>query len=198
MKRIILAAILLCLVSFFAKAQSGNKVMLSLGPEVNFPFNTGTNDLGDTRQHYNDGIGGTLKAEFPAFSTLHITVSAGYMHYISNEHYSLLDQTAYYPGYVPPTSAPKTPPFLYLPIKAGLQYYYSRYMYINAEAGEAFKLNSGSKNSFVYSGGLGGIFPINAKSGIDLVFKYERGYETIAYPVPISQIGIDVAYKRSF
>jgi len=71
-------------------------------------------------------------------------------------------------------------------------------MYINAEAGAAIKLNSASKNSFIYSGGLGGVIPFNAKSGLDIGVRYERGYEIVSYQYPMSQIGVRIAYKRSF
>ena len=71
-------------------------------------------------------------------------------------------------------------------------------MYLSAEAGEAIKLNFAAKNSFMYSGGLGGVIPFNEKSGFDLGVIYERGYEIWSYPFSISQIGIRVAYKRSF
>ncbi len=198
MKRIVLFAILICSISSFVKAQSGNKVTLSLGPEVNFPFNSTQTYYGKTRQYYKDGIGGVLKAELPVLSTLHVTISAGYMHYIANNYYLMYNQTAPYPNYAFSTTAPKQPSYLFLPIEAGLQYYYSKYLYISAEAGEAIKLNFATKNSFMYSSGIGGVIPFNEKSGLDLGVKYERGYEIWSYPFPISQIGVRVAYKRSF
>ena len=198
MKKIILSVILLCLINSFAKAQSGNKVSLSLGPEFNFPINSTETYYGKTRQYYKDGIGGVLKAELPVFSTLHITLSAGYMHYTANNYYLMYVQTAPYTDHAFSPSAPKQPSYLFLPVKAGLQYYYSKYMYLSAEAGEAIKLNFAAKNSFMYSGGLGGVIPFNEKSGFDLGVRYERGYEIWSYPFSISQIGIRVAYKRSF
>ena len=198
MKRILLSAILLCFTSSFAKAQSGNKVSLSLGPEFNFPFNTIQTYYGKTRQYYKDGVGGALKVELPVLTTLHVTVSAGYMHYTANNYYLMYIQTAPYPDYAFSATAPKQPPYLFLPVKAGLQYYYSKYLYFSAEAGEAIKLNFAAKNSFMYSGGLGGVIPFNGKSGLDLGLRYERGYEIWSYPFTISQLAVRVAYKYRF
>ena len=197
MKKITLSIILAVFIASFAQAQSGNKISLSLGPDLNFPFNTGRNDNGSTRNYYQNGIGGPLKAELPVSSFLHITVSVGYVHYFTNAHYLYIDPLAYVAGgsY---DNLPKPPPYPFMPIKAGLQYYYSKYMYINAEAGAAIKLNSASKNSFIYSGGLGGVIPFNAKSGLDIGVRYERGYEIVSYQYPMSQIGVRIAYKRSF
>lgn len=198
MKKIISSAILLCLISSFAHAQSGNKVSLSLGPEFNFPFNSTETYYGKTRQYYKDGIGGVLKAELPVLSALHLTVSAGYMHYAANNYYLMYNQMAPYTDYAFSATAPKQPTYLFLPVKAGLQYYYLKYMYLSAETGEAIKLNFATKNSFMYSGGLGGVIPFNEKSGLDLGLRYERGYEIWSYPFSISQIGVRAAYKRSF
>jgi len=195
MKKIILSISLLILIATSVQAQSGNNISLSLGPELNFPFNAGTNDYGSTRNYYQNGLGGTLKTELPVSSSVHITVSIGYIHYFTNQYYVIVP--AYYPGYVSNDDL-KAPPFLFMPVKTGLQYYYSKYMYLSAEAGEAFKLNSVSKNSFIYSGGLGGVIPFNAKSGLDIGVRYERGYKIMEYQYAMSQIGLRIAYKHSF
>ena len=198
MKKAILSAILLTFIISFAKAQSGNKTTWSLGPEVNFPFNTGVSDDGETRAYYQNGIGGALKVELPVSQALHITASAGYVHYFTNIHYLYLDPLTYVAGGSDDNNLPKPPPYLFLPIKAGLQYYYSKYMYLDAQTGAAIKLNSVSKTSLIYSGGLGGVIPFSPKSGLDIGVRYERGYEIAAYQHPMSQIGVRIAYKRSF
>jgi hypothetical protein len=198
MKKNILPVLALLLISALARAQSGNKVTLSLGPELGIPFNTNTYNYGHIRDYYKDGMGGSLRIELPVTTSLHFTASAGYISY-PNIRYLVLAQTAAAPaGYVyPADQLNNNTPFNFIPVKAGLRYYYSRYLYADAEAGAAIKSNSAVKTSFIYSGGLGGVIPFNAVSGLDLGFRYERGYQALVYPSPMSQFGIRLAYKHT-
>jgi hypothetical protein len=199
MRKNILPVLAFLLVSVFARAQSGNKITLSLGPELGIPFNTSTYNYGNIRgYYYKDGIGGSLKIELPVTKSLHVIASAGYISYPS-VHYFALTSTAEAPaGYVyPADQLISNTPYNFIPVKAGLQYYYSRYLYADAEAGAAFQSNSAAKTSFIYSGGLGGVIPFNAVSGLDIGFRYERGYQVYVYPSPMSQLGIRLAYKHT-
>jgi len=198
MKKNILPVLAFLLISVFTRAQSGNKITLSLGPELGIPFNTNTYNYGHIRDYYKDGIGASLKIELPVTTSLHFTASAGYIYY-PNVRYLVLDQTAASPGgYIyPGDQLINNTPYKFIPVKAGLQYYYSKYLYADAEAGAAIKSNSESKTSFIYSGGLGGVIPFNAASGLDIGFRYERGYQAYVYPSPMSQFGIRLAYKHT-
>ena len=198
MKRNILPVLAFLLISVIARAQSGDKITLSLGPELSIPFNTNSYNYGHIRDFYKDGFGGNLKLELPATPALHFTATAGYVSYAAVR-YLYLDATAAPPnGYVyPADQSINNKPYQFIPLKAGLQYYYSQYLYASAEAGAAIKANTVSKSSFIYSGGFGGVIPFNAVSGLDIGFRYERGYQIQIYPSPMSQFGIRVAYKHT-
>ncbi|MDB5141722.1 MAG: hypothetical protein JWQ66_435 [Mucilaginibacter sp.] len=198
MKKNILPVLAFLLISAFARAQSGDKITLSLGLELGIPFNTSTYNYGDIRGYYKDGIGGSLRIELPVTKSLHFTASAGYISY-PNVYYLALTATETAPaGYVYPSDQLiSNTSYRFIPVKAGLQYYYSGYLYADAEAGAAIKSNSATKTSFIYSGGLGGVIPFNAVSGLDIGFRYERGYQVYVYPSPMSQFGIRLAYKHA-
>lgn len=181
---------LFCAASTLVKAQSGNKISVGLGPELGIPFNAkhesviGTND-------YKTAYGGSLKAEIPVNSLLHVTFSGGYTAFktkfspapnVQLDYAGLLRYKATYK---------------YIPVKAGLRYYFIKYLYAGAEAGAAFKVgDAGGKTSFIYSGGVGGALPVGAHQAIDLGVRYERGYKV--YDHTMGWAGISLAYKYQF
>ena len=198
MKKSILLLPTLILISLFAKAQSGDKVAISLGPEFNIPFNTGTTPYGKTTDYYKDGYGGSIKIEVPIVHSLHFTGSAGFLYYRSAYYFSLF----YFDNMLAPTAAYNeqgnkiySAAYKYIPLKAGLQYYYSKCLYLGADAGEAIKVGPVSAKSFIYSGGLGGVIPINKHNGIDLSIRFERGYKNVDYNYAMSQFGFRLAYR---
>jgi hypothetical protein len=195
MKKNTLLFLALLLANLVTRAQSGNKITLSLGPEFTIPINTNSYDYGKIRDFYKDGIGGSFRAEFPLTSTLHFIASAGFLDYASNAQLIVPDITLY-PTYI--YNQKQSTHYQFIPVKAGLQYYFAKCLYINGEAGAAIKLNYSSENSFIYSGGLGGVIPLSLQSGLDIGFRYERGYKIPYYPQAMSQIGIRVAYKYNF
>ncbi|HWB62274.1 MAG TPA: hypothetical protein VG603_02100 [Chitinophagales bacterium] len=190
--RKILTLFLLVLSSAYAKAQAGKSFSLSFDADLNIPLNTGEQNYTQTRDYYQDGIGGNIKAEMPLIPELHLTGSAGFVYYPSDIHY--LYMTAYYPGYVAPAYRQPTP-YAFIPIKTGLRYYFIKYAYIDAQAGEAIKTNGVSSSAFIYSGGLGFVIPFNHRNGLDFGVNYERGYKIADHPYPMSQIGIGAGYK---
>jgi len=194
MKKTLLSILAFLFVITFAKAQSGNKISYSIGPELAIPFNTTSNTYGLARDEYQDGIGGSVKIEAPITVDLHFTGSAGLVDYATNAHYLY---------FLPVSSGGQSegvqpPPFKFIPVKAGLQYYYGQYLYISGEAGAAFGANSVSTTSFIYSGGLGAIIPFNAHNGLDISARYERGFLAPSYDSPMSQLAIRVAYKFGY
>ncbi|HVV56655.1 MAG TPA: hypothetical protein VHC47_15075 [Mucilaginibacter sp.] len=195
--RKILTLFLLVLSSVYVNAQAGKSFSLSINANLNIPLNTGERDYGQTRDYYQDGVGGNIKAEMPLIPELHLTGSAGFVYYPSNIHYLYLYQSVYYPG---DPSAPQRqpPPYTFIPVKAGLRYYYIKYAYLDAQAGEAIKTNGASSNSFIYSGGLGFVIPFNHRNGLDVGVGYEKGYQIRDYPYAMSQIGIRLGYKFSW
>jgi hypothetical protein len=191
MKKTLLSLLAFLFVITFANAQSGNKISYSIGPEFTIPFNTNSYYYGSARDEYQDGIGGSAKIEAPITTTLHFTGSAGFIDYPTNAHYLL---------FLPVSSggqseSVKPPPFKFIPVKAGLQYYYDQYLYLSGEAGVAFGANSVSTTSVIYSGGLGAVIPFNLHSGLDISARYERGFLAPSYDSPMSQLAIRLAYK---
>lgn len=184
----------LLLANLVTNAQSGNKIALSLGPEFAIPINTNSYNYGKIRNYYQDGAGGGFRAEFPLTSTLHFIASAGFLDYPSKAQLIVPDMTLY-PTYI---YHQKQSPYQFIPLKAGLQYYFAKYLYVDGQAGATIKLNYSSENSFIYSGGLGGVIPLGLRSGLDIGFRYERGYKITYYPQAMSQMGIRVAYKYNF
>src|SRR5579862_9933375 len=174
-----------------ANAQSGKGISLSLGPELDIPFNTTTYDYGNVRDTYQDGVGFVLKAELPISRTVFFTGSAGFAWYPSNTHFNLE-----VPG--PNGSGAynfTVPPYKFVPLKAGLQYYFVKYLYVEGECGFAVATTYYSNTNFIYSGGTGAVIPLTTRSRLDLHIRYERGFEVHYYPLPMSQLSIGAAYK---
>jgi hypothetical protein len=192
---LILMLVFICTITH---AQSGKGISLSIGPEFSIPLNTTTYNYGSTRDYYQDGIGGNIKVELPITSTLHFTGSAGFIDYPSELKFLATPDVAPGPNGIDYSSNGGLPPYQFIPIKAGLQYYYAKYFYVDAEAGGAIKTNNESLSSFIYDGGLGAIIPVDKHSDISLDVKYGRGIKIVYYPSAMSQISIGVAYKYSF
>src|ERR1700761_8972032 len=127
MKKLALSLIAFVFIITGAKAQSGKGISLSVGPEFSIPFNTNSYYYGHVRDYYQDGIGGSAKIDIPLTSALHLTGSAGFVDYPTNQHY------LYLPLYLNinsagPAAAVQPPPSKFVTLKAGLQYYYSKYL----------------------------------------------------------------------
>ncbi|HTE01202.1 MAG TPA: hypothetical protein VK668_18075 [Mucilaginibacter sp.] len=196
MKKNILPVIALVLMSVFARAQSAGKTSISFGPELSIPFNTASGDYGSMKDYYQHGLGGNFKIELPLTTALFFIGSAGYVYYATNTHYYYsADIAASSPI---PMGSPEPPPYKFIPVKAGLQYYYTKCLYVSGEAGDAINLNKASKNSFIYSVGLGAVIPFNVHNGLDIGVRYERGFKITDYPYAMSQVGIRLAYRYQF
>ncbi len=195
MKKTLLSAFAFLLVITFAKAQSGNKASISIGPDFGIPINTTSYIYGESKDFYSNGFGISFKVETPITSSLHFTGSIGYVRYVSNVHYANPLTDSSFPG---SASIVQAPAYEYVPIKVGLQYYYDKYFYISGETGAAIQATSVSTTSFIYSGGLGAVIPLDMHSGLDISARYERGFLSPNYDSPMSQVAIRVAYKFGF
>lgn len=183
--------------SFVAHAQRGNQTSLSVGTELDVPLNIGSYQYNGPDITYKGGFGVNLKLEKPITKTLHFTAGLGFVYFESNLYY-LYDNPAI--DYLPNSyySHDRPGPYVFLPVTAGLKYYWAKYFYLSAEAGSAFKLNNQSYTSFIYSGGAGAVVPIGPHHGLDFGVRFERGYKSIDYNHPIDQLGLNVAYKYWF
>jgi hypothetical protein len=195
MKKTLLIFLILLTTCITVEAQSGNKISVSLGPELAIPFNTGTHDYSTTKSFFQDGVGAYLKVELPISPSLHFTGSAGYAWYGTKEYYVYMPAASPFTDYIPMGDGSTPPSYHFLPLKAGLQYYYAKYLYVAGEAGAAIKLNSATRNSFIYSAGTGAIIPFNAHNGLDIGVRLERGFKIANYNYPMSQVAVRLAYR---
>ncbi|SEO25470.1 hypothetical protein SAMN05192574_106285 [Mucilaginibacter gossypiicola] len=178
--------------SFAAKAQRGKQTSLSVGSEIIAPLNMDYQG-NNTDVHINAGFGVNLKLEKPITETLHFTVAAGFIFTESTPEYlfSSNSSNVFYDNNFHNLYA-------YLPVTAGLKYYWAKHFYVNAEAGSAFSINSRARTSFIYAGGAGVVVPIGPHHGLDFGLQFERGYKNTDYDHAISQLGLSVAYKYRF
>ncbi|QEC75636.1 hypothetical protein [Mucilaginibacter ginsenosidivorax] len=193
----LLILLMFCAASSRVSAQSGNKMSLSIGPDVGIPINVDHPNAVHTRDIYQDGLGGTIRAEFPLTPALHATASVGYVVYHSNLRYLYLTPTQL-SNYAGPSNTSSPPPYKYVPLKAGLRYYYVKCLFVSAEAGDALKIGHEAKASFIYSGGAGAAVPFGVHHALDIGFRYESGYKNIDSDFKMGQIGIGFSYKYTF
>jgi hypothetical protein len=188
---------LLVLFSVASQAQRGNQTSLSVGTELDVPLNIGSYQYNGPDITYKGGFGVNIKLEKPITKTLHFTAGVGFVYFESNLYYLYATPSV---DYLPNSyySADRPGPYVFLPLTAGLKYYWAKYFYLSAEAGSAFKLNDRSYTSFIYSGGAGAVVPIGPHHGLDFNVRFERGYKSIDYNHPIDQLGFNVAYKYRF
>ena len=201
MKRLFTHAI--CMVSLIiicnkVKAQSTDKIYLSLGPEFGIPVNTVSDPYYNTRGIYKDGFGGSFKLELPVLPQLHVTITAGYMSFKAATRYVAYPGAAPGPYLLGGIATINGPPYEYIPLKAGLRYYMVRHFYIEGEAGDAIKANSVTTSQFIYAGGLGGIIPIQKRSSIDIGVRFERGFKSVDYNYSMGEVDFRVAYRYQF
>ena len=114
-------------------------------------FGIGLNVGVPTNDAYGVAVGADLRYQFDIDKQLSIPITAGYTRLFGK------DNVADYP---------------YIPLKAGLKYFFNDTgagAYGLAEAGAAFETNSGGGTSFVYSPAIGYAW----SNGLDLGLKYE-------------------------
>jgi hypothetical protein len=125
---------------------------------------------------YNIGLGVSGKLELPIVAPVSFTLTGGFtsMFYKSN-----LFDSSRTPGAA-----------VFIPLKAGLKYYFAKSIYAEGEAGTAIETNYGKQRSFAFSIGPGFVVPLsNDKQGIDISFRYE------SWANQLRQTGIRVAYR---
>lgn len=124
-----------------------------LGIGVDFAFPTGT--YGDEANY---GAGASLLYQHPLADNLRLTVNIGYLRFNGKE---VFVGIKFREGYVP--------------IKAGLKYFFTDHIYGAAEAGVAISTanGSGTGTAFAYSPGAGVEFPIANRSSLDIGVRYE-------------------------
>ena len=77
---------------------------------------------------------------------------------------------------------------LFVPLKAGVKYYFGQDFYLEGEGGAALSLNHGRNSLGLFSIGPGFVIP-SEKHGVDISFRYED------WQGQLKQTAIRVAYR---
>lgn len=163
MKRLLLLLFLFCISK--AYAQTDITKAISGGFELAIPANS----------VYNVGTGFSIKGELPIVAPVSLSLTAGFtaMFYKSN-----LFNSSRTPGAAG-----------FLPLKAGIKYYFDKGIYAEGEAGTAIETNYEKQSVFAFSIGPGFIVPAGEKSGVDISFRYED------WANKLRQTAIRIAYR---
>ncbi|MEJ5995476.1 outer membrane beta-barrel protein [Pedobacter sp. Du54] len=118
-------------------------------------FGIGLNVGAPTSNAYSFAIGGDLRYQFDVDKQLSIPITTGYTRFIGKD-----------------VGAFTTPDYAYIPLKAGLKYFFNDTgagAYGLGEIGAAFSVGNYSGTEFVYSPAIGYAW----SNGLDLAAKYE-------------------------
>ncbi len=164
---------------FLASAVAALAIFISVNANAQGTrkFGIGVNAGIPTNDAYSFAIGGDLRYQFDVSKQLSVPITAGFTS-IQGEDVVVGTTTISYR-------------YNYIPVKAGLKYFFSDTgsgVYGLAEAGAAFGTGSGGSTQFVYSPALG----YSWSNGLDLAAKYE-GITSSAGPNP-AYVGIRLAY----
>lgn len=165
MKKLIL--LLLAFYSIQLRAQSTTEVTkaISAGFELAIPSNGA----------YSVGVGASAKFEVPVVAPVSLTLTAGFT--------SMFYKSNYFDASNTPGAA------VFVPLKAGLKYYFNKSVYAEGEAGTAIETNYAKQGLFAFSIGPGFIVPAGEKNGIDISFRYEN------WSNQVRQTSIRFAYR---
>ncbi len=159
MKKLLLLLTIVGGISFTASAQS-HKARFSIGFEGGIP-------VGNAKNVYDIGLGGSLKYETPiAVGTL-FTISGGYTSFKIKDDFGGGTN-----GFVP--------------LKAGIKYFFDQGFYGEGQLGATFSTESGGGTAFAYAPGIG----YALEGGFDIGVRYE-GW---SHNGTISQVGVRIAY----
>jgi opacity protein-like surface antigen len=171
MKKTILSIAIICIsISAFAQKKGDDLQMLkfSVGVETALP-------LADFGKAYSFGIGGTAQADYKVADDLALNVNAGYISFLPKS------ITAF-------GATSKGKAVGYIPILAGVRYYFTDEVFALAQLGITIATANGTSSSaFTYAPGIGYKFSDN----VDAALKY-TGYSK--NNINSSTIGLRVAY----
>jgi hypothetical protein len=142
-------------------ASSTRNSEISVGLEAGLP-------VGQNGKPYSYLIGGSVQYETKPDADLGITVNGGYLHYPVKK--------AYEPGSVG-----------FVPLLAGVKYYFSPMAFFHAQLGAAIGTSKGQGTGFAYTPGIG----VKLSSNIDAELKYV-GISTKGGT--LDNVGLRVAY----
>jgi hypothetical protein len=190
MKKLFLPLLtLLILNNLFAQKQTGSE--LSVGIEGGLP-------LGDFKDSYKFGFGGTAKYAYNLDETIALTLQSGYISF-PGKSFDYIIPYINYTG-TPPTAKIKLPSLRQIPMKAGVRFLLGN-VYFEPQLGVSFISTSEKKDTYLdiyktnntafsYAGNIG----IFATKEIDISARYE-GFKMNDRNV--AMIGFRVAYNFS-
>jgi hypothetical protein len=167
MKKILFIIALACTAraTFAQTTASKEPGKFSIGVEAGLP-------VGDASDISNFAIGGSLKYELPVATSILVSLSAGYTDFLyKSDLKSLIGKSG--EGFIP--------------VKAGVKYYFNQGLYGEGQIGAVFSTESGGGTAFAYAPGIGYSF----KNGVDLGFRYEGWSKTGT----VSQLALRLAYR---
>jgi hypothetical protein len=152
------------------KRTTARSPLFSVGLDVSAP-------VGDAKNFYGFGFGGSGKIEIPATQSFSITVTAGYTSIYLKDN---IKNTLHTFGY-------DSKPAGYIPIKAGGKYYIVPEFYVEGEIGAAIGAQrsslgglpslgntlTGHGTAFAYAPGIGTSLALGGRSAIDIGARYE-------------------------
>ncbi|MCQ6958089.1 hypothetical protein [Mucilaginibacter aquariorum] len=160
MKKLLLLLAIVGGTTFTTFAQS-EKSRFSIGFEGGIP-------VGDFKDIYDVAIGGSLKYEMPIATSTMFTLSGGYTSFKAKD-----------------IAGGGSDGFI--PVKAGIKYYFSQGFYGEGQLGASFYTGGGDGNTFfAYSPGIG----YTLEGGFDIGVRYEAW----SHNGTIGQIGVRIAY----
>lgn len=161
--------LLFCLIYFAlpALAQTRNTKAISIGAELDLP----------QRSRYNIGYGAWAKFELPVTQTVSLALTAGFNQYHTKTIFNNIGGNN----------------DTYVPLKAGVKYYFDPRFYTEGELGTVLDHNNGSsQNLFTYSLGTGILIPLknSTQNMIDIGVRYEDWSQN-----RLQQFAIKVGYR---
>ena len=168
MKKTLVALVILTGATFSSFAQSSNDGgKFSIGLEAGLP-------IADFNKTHNFAIGGSVKYDQPIAAGTFVTLSAGYSTFRGKEGIRS---------------------FGFVPLKAGIKYFFVEGFFGEAQIGAAFSTQGGAGGGNAIGGGTAIAyapgFGYSFNSNIELGVRYEAWYKDGT----ISQIGLRLAYK---
>jgi hypothetical protein len=164
------AAVVALFFSTNAMAQTPN---FGIGVNVGAPTN---NDV------YKLSLGIDARMQFNVVEQLSIPVTVGYTHMLAKSDARIYNQTM------------EAPDYGYIPVKAGLKYFFSETgsgLYALGEIGAAFGVTEESKTGFLYAPAVG----YSWSNGLDLGVKYEGISKGVKYTNDnIGHVALRLAY----
>lgn len=149
-------------------SSSSKPFMIGIGVDAGLP-------IGKAGDVYSFIIGGSLQGEYKVASDLGLTLNAGYKSWSVKK--SL-------------TGAGVSSTFGFVPILAGIKYYFTPAVYGSGQLGITFSTESGGGSAFTYAPGIG--FQIS--KNFDILAKY-TGMSAKGGGGTLSDVGVRLAYS---